>query len=197
MKTCLTCKTEFIPRKDTQKWCSKKCTNKGVARSPEVRAKIGASHLGKKHTVEAKEKMSIAKIGKATWNLGRKHTDEAKLKNSLAHRGEKSAQWRGGVSSLIRLVRRGIRYRAWRTLVYERDSYTCVHCGEDKQYLNADHIIQFAILLRDNKIKTVEQAESCDALWDIKNGRTLCLPCHKKTDTYLNKGKEYLKQYVI
>lgn len=179
-------------------WCSKPCTKKGIPRSEEIRAKISKSHFGIRPDAETRAKMSANRIGKPNFkNRGKIRSEETKLKNSLAHRGEKSAQWKGGLTSLIRLVRRGVKYRTWRTTVYQRDNYTCVECGEDKHYLNADHIIQFALLLRMNNIKTVEQAEACEGLWDITNGRTLCLPCHKLTDTYLNKGKQYLKLYGI
>jgi hypothetical protein len=30
----------------------------------------------------------------------------------------------------------------------------------------------------------VEKANGCRYLWSIRNGRTLCHPCHTKTDTY-------------
>jgi len=33
-------------------------------------------------------------------------------------------------------------------------------------------------------ILSKEEALSCDELWNINNGRTLCIGCHKKTDTY-------------
>lgn len=31
-------------------------------------------------------------------------------------------------------------------------------------------------------------------LWDINNGRTLCVDCHKKTETYGHKTKKLLKK---
>jgi len=31
---------------------------------------------------------------------------------------------------------------------------------------------------------SVEEAKDCSELWDTDNGRTLCHPCHKLTDTY-------------
>lgn len=30
-----------------------------------------------------------------------------------------------------------------------------------------------------------EDAINCEELWSINNGRTLCIDCHKKTNTYL------------
>lgn len=31
------------------------------------------------------------------------------------------------------------------------------------------------------------------ALWDIDNGRTLCIKCHKNTDTYAHKMSSFKK----
>jgi len=47
-----------------------------------------------------------------------------------------------------------------------------------------------SIILEDNEIKNIDDALGCEELWNINNGRTLCHPCHKMTDTYgLNLGK--------
>jgi len=170
---------------------------KGIPRTEEAKRKISEGHKGIRPTNATRLKMSLAKKGKVSPLRGTKQTESAKLKNSIAHRGEKSSGWRGGLTSLIRSIRRGIKYRSWRTLVFTRDNYTCVWCGANKKYLNADHIEQFAILLRKFEIKSLEQAENCEDLWNINNGRTLCIDCHKETDTYLNKGKKYLKNYVL
>ncbi len=208
-QTCVICSSIFETYFN-KKTCSSKCgstltkknketngtTRKGVPRPAEVRAKISASHIGIRPSKEAIAKMIAAKKGKPG-KRGWKHSEEAKMKNSLAHRGEGGSGWKGGLTTLIRMVRRGIKYRNWRTSVYERDDYTCTECGDGESYLNADHIIQFAFLLRLHKIVSVEQAEACAELWDITNGRTLCVPCHKETATYLNKGKVYLKQFNL
>lgn len=74
-------------------------------------------------------------------------------------------------------VRQSAKYKAWRTLVFERDNYTCTGCG-DHNYegrgkslaLHADHIQPFALFP--------------ELRFEVSNGRTLCVPCHKKTGTY-------------
>src|SRR3989304_1550222 len=71
-------------------------------------------------------------------------------------------------------------YKLWRTAVFERDGYTCIWCGRKKEVagkLNADHIKPFAYYP--------------ELRFAIDNGRTLCVGCHKTTDTYLWKGKKY------
>lgn len=77
----------------------------------------------------------------------------------------------------------------WRDRVYKRDDYTCQWCsarsGNGRAvHLNADHIIRFSDVITTHSITDYQQAMRCDALWDIANGRTLCLSCHKKTDTF-------------
>lgn len=57
----------------------------------------------------------------------------------------------------------------WRESVLARDGYKCVFCGSTEK-LEADHI----------KPKAVYP----DLKYDVGNGRTLCNPCHRKTDTY-------------
>lgn len=59
--------------------------------------------------------------------------------------------------------------RAWRKLIFERDGYKCVKCGSGGR-LQADHI------------KPYKAYPSLRHV--LSNGRTLCIPCHKKTPTY-------------
>ena len=51
--------------------------------------------------------------------------------------------------------------------------------------IEADHFPkQFHKIMKEYNIKVFEQAEQCKELWDIKNGRTLCVPCHKENTFY-------------
>jgi hypothetical protein len=43
----------------------------------------------------------------------------------------------------------------------------------------------FSEILKEYNVKTLDDAHKCKELWDINNGRTLCINCHKLTDTYL------------
>lgn len=104
-------------------------------------------------TKESKQKMSLAKKGKST-----------------GRGGEKCHFWKGGITPTNKLIRMSLQTRIWRTSVFERDAYTCVHCGEKGGRLQADHIKAFSLFP--------------DLRFEITNGRTLCLECHKNTDTY-------------
>lgn len=184
-----------------QKYCSLNCslmfrnTNNNPSKTSEGRAKIsefakkrGTAHL---NTDECRKKMikTISGDGHWNWKGDKSHPNcldcgikisfrkqrcrECYLKTDL--KGEKSYNWKGGVSPVNNLVRASKEYKLWRESVFKRDNWTCVLCnatsGKGKKVtLNADHIKPFC-----NHI---------ELRFDINNGRTLCVPCHKKTETY-------------
>jgi hypothetical protein len=78
----------------------------------------------------------------------------------------------------------------WRQQVLKRDGRKCVLCGSKKR-LEVDHIKPLSYLIKKHKIMILEQAFLCQEFWDVSNGRVLCKPCHKKTDTYAGKSKGY------
>ena len=97
-----------------------------------------------------------------------------------ARKGDSNNNWRGGITPEHVSIRSSKEMKAWRTAVFERDNYTCQHCGarsgEGKIIiLNADHIKPFAYYP--------------DLRFDIDNGRTLCIECHKETETYAGKAR--------
>lgn len=99
--------------------------------------------------------------------------------------GKNSPFWKGGVKSYYELLRGSSKMASWRNDVFKRDHYTCTKCGDNKGgNLNADHIKPFAILLKENNINSKRGGLCCEKLWDLSNGRTLCVTCHRKTITY-------------
>lgn len=58
--------------------------------SVEMRAKIGASHLGIRPSAETRAKMSAAKKGRPTYMKGKHHTPETRAKISMAKMGRVS-----------------------------------------------------------------------------------------------------------
>lgn len=117
-------------------------------------------------------------------------------------RGKNAFNWQGGKTNIQGLIRKSKKYIQWRNAVYYKDNFICIFCKtgsgwhkdiQRKITLNADHIIPLGILIRQEKIKTLQDAMGCNKLWDINNGRTLCEDCHKTTKTYLNSSiiKDY------
>lgn len=126
--------------------------------------------IGLKRTaqsLETKMKISIAHIGK-------KLSDEHKamvVRNLNHNSGELSPNWQGGITPVHQKIRGSKKYKEWRTSVFQRDNYTCVECGDKSGgNLNADHIKPFAYF--------------SELRFELSNGRTLCVDCHRRTDTY-------------
>ncbi len=119
--------------------------------------------LGKKLSIETRKKMSEKR---------KNPSFELRLRWSLAHRGAKSHLWKGGKTPIMRALRTSLEYKVWRKAVFERDNYTCQNpsCDVRGGKLNADHIKSFAFFP--------------ELRFAIENGRTLCVPCHRKTPTY-------------
>lgn len=125
---------------------------------------------------------------------GYKHSSETKAKiKAKVLRGEKSPFWRGGTTPLSYLIKANELYRNWRKAIFERDNYTCLECGERGGELHVDHIKPFSLIIFENKINSLERALNCFELWEQENGRTLCAACHRKTETYGRKMKNFME----
>lgn len=154
---------------------------KGKKLSKATKNKMRNAKLGikrKPFSSHTKLRMRNSKLGKLPNNFGKPRSLKAKMKQSESMRGDKSPLWRGGISKINKserqLAMNTIEYRLWRESVFERDKYTCVWCGKYGVRLNADHILPWG---------------SYPALrFAIDNGRTLCVECHRKTDTYGSKS---------
>lgn len=110
---------------------------------------------------------------------------EMRAKMSAARIGCKGPGWKGGRTELSKLIRSNSRYNEWRRKVFLRDSFTCVICGISGCWVEADHYpVPFSDILTSGKITTVPEAIACEQLWNHTNGRTLCRPCHHKTDNH-------------
>jgi len=176
---------------------------KGRKHTLQSRKIIGEIQKGRKQSDEVKKNHSIGakKSGCGKWMLGRKlapetckklslkrigykFSVESKNKMSEAQKGEKNWNWKGGITPLKIAIWHSFKYRQWRSDIFHRDNFTCVWCNQKGGKLNADHIKQFGLILKENHIKSLEEAISCEELWDINNGRTLCISCHKKTGTW-------------
>lgn len=143
--------------------------------SEETKIKISKSLKGIPKSKETRDKISKSQKGrKKPMSL------ETRMKISLSHRGEKHYNWKGGVTSINRKIRSGIEYRLWREAVFKRDDWTCIWCGQRGGKLNADHIKPFSVFP--------------ELRFAIDNGRTLCEPCHRTTDTFGRKAESYPKE---
>ena len=172
-----------------------KSKNKGKKISQEVRNKIRNSLLGRKQSEETKQKRSLALKGRVGNRKGILHTEETKLKMRVAAKRYSNSNhycWKGGVTKLKEKVRKNYKYKEWRKKIFKRDGWTCQDCGKRKCYLYSHHKKEFYKIIEQNSIKTLEQAISCEELWTLDNGVTLCKECHNKRHPSLNLVKSHL-----
>ena len=115
---------------------------------------------------------------------------EAQKKVNRDVYGSKNPNWKGGTTPLGLAIRSSKKYEEWRGAVFQRDTYICMSCGDSRGgNLEADHKVPFSSILRRLIEKygedvTLLQALRFEEFWDVDNGRTLCVPCHKKTETW-------------
>lgn len=70
--------------------------------------------------------------------------------------------------------------REWRMRIFTRDNFTCQMCGQRGGRLQADHIKPVCAFP--------------ELRHDLSNGRTLCVDCHKTTETYGSRARTYTKR---
>lgn len=174
--------------------------NKGIPRTQEEKLKMSiaqkgkpAHNRGKKASPTEAERLRNLRKGLKAWNSGRKgvYSEEVRRKMSITRksnpntpRGEKHHNWNGGSTPARHFIAESFEYKLWRKRVFGRDNYTCQECGERGGDKQADHIKPFALYP--------------ELMFELSNGRTLCVPCHRKTDTYgrvkmyWNRKKEHI-----
>ena len=160
------------------KFCSRSCyaeSLKGKKHTQEHKGKISASLQGVVNAGQFKKGI----VPPTAFKKGHIMSVESRIKIGAAEKGEKHWNWKGGISPVNELLRNCVELRLWRKAVFERDNFTCQAegCGAVGVTLNADHIKPFSLYP--------------ELRFAIDNGRTLCVPCHKKTETYGAKIRNY------
>ena len=124
---------------------------------------IKNAFYGKKHTIEARKKVS-----------------QTKKDSPLTPRGKNNPAWIDGKGEDRHGERvtfsQTLSYRLWREMVLKRDDWTCQICLKRGGRLHVDHIKSYR--------------EFPELRVDTNNGRVLCVPCHRKTPNFGRK-KDY------
>lgn len=180
---CQNCKKDFIKKHSKlNKFCSSFCYFKGRVFSDETRKKMSdamnklvldgrvAWNKGMKGVMVG-EKASAWKGGKRSCiDCGVKKTHHSKnyLRcnpcSKITFRGAGNPSWRGGITPENLRVRGSDEYKKWRQSVFNRDNFTCQRCCKEG-HIQADHVLPFALFP--------------DLRFEVLNGQTLCVSCHK------------------
>lgn len=126
---------------------------------------------GKKHSSFSKDKMSVTRIklikeGKIKiWHKGLTSKEDSRILS-----GNKFWNWKGGITSKLKLLRESSSYKVWREKVFLRDDFTCQKCKSVGGDLESHHKKSFALY---PKLRFV-----------VSNGITYCKKCHIKNDKY-------------
>ena len=179
-------------------------------------------NAGKKMSEETKEKMRQAKLGKKRKSFTEEH--KAKLRKILdmgrikvikrntlpdrycidcgvlinrANKNERCGDCNREYlkdyrkknnlykSREYHLIRESNQFKNWRNQVFKRDNYTCKKCGSAGVELHPHHILNFS--------------KHKDKRFDVFNGITLCVKCHKefhKVYGIRNNNEEQIKEYL-
>lgn len=133
------------------------------------------SHLGKRNR--------ITKICVICGNQMMVPTSQAYRYSTCSHEcqrvyrsNEGNSNWRGGkMNTKLRLKEMSkLEYKTWRKAIFERDDYACQFCHKHGGDLEADHIKPWS---KFPKLR-----------YELTNGRTLCLKCHRTTFKNLKNG---------
>ncbi|KKN44543.1 hypothetical protein LCGC14_0692230 [marine sediment metagenome] len=143
----------------------------GFKHTEETKSKMRENHKGfqRPHTAEEKRKTSeslkIRYRNNPSPLIGRRHRDDTKIKMSETRRGNGNSNWKGGLTKLVKGIRRSPEFLQWRKAVLEKDNHTCQDCGS-KDNVNAHHIKSLI--------------EHPELIFEVSNGLTLCEICHKR-----------------
>lgn len=162
-KICESCGAEFIPAKKNTRFCSHKCYGSWLTKERISRI---CKFCGKEFQV-------LQSQLKPNVNSGTYCSQSCNSRASIGCRGR---NWRGGITPENKAARSKIEYFEWKKKIFERDNYTCQHCGKAGGELNAHHIILFSV----NK----------ELRLDITNGITLCKACHRLEHNRLMKEEK-------
>lgn len=109
---------------------------------------------------------------------------------SKGQQGKKGNNWQGGKTALNKIIRESAKFNKWRMAVFSRDNWTCQKCGHRNKKgvkfkeIHPHHIKRMKDIIEENDIKTFKDTGKCIELWDVSNGCTLCVDCHRLTDSY-------------
>lgn len=211
---CKTCLINFKSPRRSREFCSRKCQSLSLRKFAEKKClfcrKAYVTWPCMKNSKFCSHDCYFKNLkGKPTWNKGLKGwndghlvSQETRKKISESHRGNKSCNWKGGLSPLITRIRHELfEMKKWIKDCLERDIYSCQDCGQVGGNLNVHHKRYFHLIMKDflneyNQFSPIEDKETLERLsisykpfWDLNNGITLCVKCHLRAHNGVHNPK--------
>jgi len=179
---CSVCVKQLYRRpfefKDNKEFCCRPCRSKLYQNKPSIwkfnlslgrgwnkgMSKLNGDVLryGKPRTEETKKLISKSLTGRTFSETHRQNISKTRIElyDKIGRKPNRTYKW-------------DTKYQQWRQMILSRDNFTCQKCGS-KENLQTHHIK-----------KWVNYPE---LRYDLDNGLALCVFCHRKTDTWGNKG---------
>lgn len=161
---CIDCGSPIIARNSGDIKSNRICCSRSCSAKVKNRNRVWTEY--------SRRKLSESQKGKLK---GIKWSKERRIKLSQSISGENHWNWKGGITAIHFKERNNYRMKEWRRRVFKRDDYRCRECGDKNGnghnvILNAHHLKRWS--------KYPGQR------YKLRNGMTLCLPCHEQTDNY-------------
>lgn len=156
--------------------------NLGRVWTQKSRDKSRKTHIGMKRKPFSKEHKIKIGLG----NKGKRRTNEFKIymkKVMTGKLGNKSGNWRGGITPLNRLLRTKSKWKIWREEVFLKDNFTCQN--KNCKFCNN----KIGILLHPHHIKPL--ALYPNLAFDVNNGITYCAKFHLKSKLHIGINKKF------
>lgn len=171
-KQCVKCGQSIVKTENThyhnwlrRKYCSRICG---------WQSQVGKPHPNNRRKMTEEEKKRRRELidfnGEKNPFYGKSHNLEMRKKLSAIKQGVDLSRWNEFKGTERHRAMRTRDYILWRTAVFMRDDYTCQSCEKRGVELQADHIKPWALFP--------------ELRYAIDNGRTLCVPCHRQTETW-------------
>jgi len=173
---CIQCEKEFYVQpshiKIGRKLCSRECSIAWAKEMQMTNRPLNCVVCGKEFYCSKSQEKARNRKTCSMECMGKNKTLQAEKRNKDKPPSK---------GALNRRIRYSKKMQDWRRSVFKRDNWTCQICGArngngKKIILNADHIKRFA--------------DYPELRFDLDNGRTLCVECHRATPTWGNKRGE-------
>jgi hypothetical protein len=186
-KNCIKCGELFEKKRNHSKkywesarYCSKICaklgktpSNKGIPKTEAEKLHLHNVLIGRRCNTGRTHIKKGQRLSPNT-EFGKKPS-YWKGKENPHFAGANNPNWKGGITPEHLKIRWSQKSKIFRDKIFKRDNYTCQHCKRkrkegDRVILNIHHIKSFST--------------HKELRFDESNVVTLCVECHRKTDTY-------------